>query len=422
MDILISGIGVTGPTLAYWLLQHDASHRITLVERSPDLRASGQSIDIRQAAVDVIRRMGIIDKVKAHGTTEAGIDFVDESGKAFASFPASGNDEEQSFTSEYEILRGDLVKILYETVDGRVKTVFGAKVERYHERKEDGKVDVTLSNGAEAEYDVVIAADGQSSRIRNMALGTVDNPRAHYRAFNNYVAYYTMPAIPSLPGNFARWYNAPGGRAFMIRPDPNPKLCRANIIRQLWPGDTKTNERYREALAAGPEEYKRILREDYADISWAAKDILAGLDESDEFYASESAQVQAPTLAVGRIAFVGDAGYCPTPLTGMGTSLALIGAYILAGEIGSITHSSDVPSALSAYNDIMLPYSRRVQAIPLAVPRLLNPQTWLALRLVRAVVWFIYATGVVPLIGRIAGASSFSKKDFVLPEYTKKKE
>jgi 2-polyprenyl-6-methoxyphenol hydroxylase-like FAD-dependent oxidoreductase len=418
MDILISGTGIAGPVLAYWLLQRDPAHRITLLERSPDLRATGQSIDIRQAAVDVVSKMGLLDTVRAHTTREAGIEFVDERGKAFARFGASGNQEAQSFTSEFEILRGDLVNILYDAVKDRVTTIFGVKVDQYtDDASTGGKVDVLLSNGHRGSYDVLVAADGQSSRIRNVALGITDTPRKYFRVFNNYAAYFTMPAIASIPRtDYAQWYNSTGGRVLFMRPDTNPNMCRANIVRQLASSDKETNARYRNALTAGPEEYKRILGKDYVDAGWISDPVLRALAEATDFYASETLQVQLPTLSVGRVAFVGDAGYCPSPLTGMGTSLAIIGAYVLAGELGKVTSQAGVVAALSAYNDVVLPYSRKVQNIPTTVPAYLNPQSSLGLWIVRMMLWIVSATGIASLVGRIAGSSALSKKDYVLPD------
>jgi 2-polyprenyl-6-methoxyphenol hydroxylase-like FAD-dependent oxidoreductase len=420
MDILISGIGIAGPVAAYWLLKADPSYRITMVERDTQLRATGQSIDIRQAGVDVMKAMGLIAKIKAKTTPEIGIRFVDDNNTILAEFGASGNDEEQGFTSEYEIFRGDLVHLLYDTVKDRVKTVFDERVEAFEQDQATGKVNITFKNGKPNEsYDLVIAADGQNSRIRNTALGTMDNPREHFRTFCNYAAYFTMKDIPSLNhGDMAAWYNTTKGRAFFIRPDTRPGLCRANIIRQLDPKDAEENKRYPDGLAAGMDAYRRLLKEDFADAGWAREAILKGLDETDDLYASESAQVQAPTTAVGRIAFVGDAGYCPTPLTGMGTSLAIIGAYVLAGEVSKEDHTG-VERALVEYDHIMLPFSRSAQNIPLSVPQYLNPQSAWGLTAVRSLLRVVSWTKVYKLAGMMGGlvGPALGKKTFELPEY-----
>lgn len=430
LNILISGIGVAGPVLTYWLLRAHSDHTITLLERDSQLRATGQSIDIRQAAVDVVRLMGALPAIRERTTSEAGLRFVDGDGGMVAEFPATGDEGEQGFTSEFEILRGDLVDILYELIKDhpRVTTIFDDYVDEY---TDDGEqVHVVTKNGKKETYDLVIAADGQSSRIRNIALGTMEDRRKHYRPFNNYAAYFTMPSIPALEDTkFATWYNATKGRVYFIRPDTTPEQCRANIVRQLDYRDEATNERYRSALRKGTEEYRKILLEDFADAGWLTEEILDGLRETTDLYASETAQIQAPTTYVGRVAFVGDAGYCPSPLTGMGTSLAIIGAYILAGEISTISHSteldqsaenrgSSVESALERYNSIILPFSRKIQNIPTSVPAYLNPQSEWGLWTVRNLLWVVWKTGIFGVIAKVMGSAALSKKTFELPEYT----
>lgn len=223
LDILVSGVGIAGPVVAYWLLQGNPDHRITLVERDTQLRTTGQSIDIRQAAVEVLKRMHLLEAVRGKTTQEAGIQFVNGQGKPFATIPTTGDDDQQSFSSEFEILRGDLVALLYDTVKDRVETVFGQRVETYEEK--DGKVHVEYAKGRQGEaFDLLIAADGIGSKIRNIALGTLDDSRQHYRSFNNYAAYFTLcdPDLAIGQGGMAKWYNTSLGRAIFLRPDTAP--------------------------------------------------------------------------------------------------------------------------------------------------------------------------------------------------------
>lgn len=416
MDILISGSGIAGPVAAYWLLKGNPQHHITLVERDAALRTTGQSIDIRQSAVDIIRKMGLEQAIRDKSTHEAGIQFIDERGRPFATFPASGDSEQQGFTSEFEILRGDLVEIFFNKVKDDIKVIFGDYVNSWKE-VESGKVEVKFVNGtATQSFDLIIASDGQSSKIRNIALKTLDDRRRHFRPFNNYASYFTMKSIESLgDSKFATWYNATGGRVLFVRPDTRPGYCRANIIKQFASEKDEGNERYRKALSDGNEVYKSLLREEFKDAGWEVEAILKGMDSTDDFYASETAQVKPPVTVIGRVALVGDAGYCPTPLTGMGTSLAIIGAYILAGEINQ---TDNVLEALNRYNEIILPFARSVQNIPSSMPAYVNPQSSLALSVVRNTLWFVSWSGITNLIAKVAGVTSLNKKYFTPPKYS----
>lgn len=425
LDILISGAGIAGPAVAYWLLEGNAEHRITIVERAPDLRIAGQSIDIRQAAVKIIQRMGIEDAVRAKTTTEKGLQFVDETGKPFATFGASGQTETQSFTSEFEILRGDLVEILFDKVRDRIRVVYGEYIKDCRKDAKGGRARVEFVNGREPErYDVVIAADGQSSRLRQLVLDNADTPRENWRTFNQYFAYFTLKAedLPSNlsgDGNMALWYNSTGGRLLFLRPDPVPGQCRANIGRQLLPSDELNNKRYRDALSQGKDAVKALLKKDFVGAGWVTDQVVAGMDAADDFYANETAQIRCPFLYKDNIVLLGDAGYCPTPLTGMGTSLAIIGSYILAGEINKANAGTaeEIEQAFKSYNDIILPYARKVQSIPTWLPQIVNPQTSWGLSAVRTVLWLVSASGIVSLFTKLSGIVAFGGDDFKLPEY-----
>lgn len=435
MNILISGAGIAGPVVAYWLLQADPSHRITIIERDVTLRTTGQSIDIRQSAVDIIKRMGIEPAIRAKTTNESGVRFVDDNGVAVAEFPMSGDDGAQGITSEYEIMRGDLVRILFDLIedDDRVEVVYDKSVDTF-EQNDDG-VKVLFNDGKQQVYDVVIACDGQSSRIRKLALGTssvssvssVDKSssspdRQHWRAFYQYVSYFTADVDLLHGDTMASWYNSTQGRIIFIRPDPRPGKCRVNVGRQLLPSDKEGNETYRQSIRS-PEKLKALFKKDFQGAGWMTDEVLQAMDQTDDFYASETAQIICPYLVNGRVALVGDAGFCPSPLTGMGTSLAIIGAYVLAGELSRATSENrdrnHVVDALKRYNDIVHPLSRSIQNIPTILPRLVNPQTSIGLYIVRTILRIVWWSNIASWGSKITipGLAAFQKKTFEPPEY-----
>ncbi len=188
LRVLVSGAGIAGPTLAWFLARSGA--RVTVLERASELLAQGQNIDLRGTALNVVHQMGVLDAIRACNTTEKGTEFIDDRGRPFATF-ALGEGGGGALTTEYEILRGDLAHILYKAAESQpgVDFRFGTTIERVVENGESA-VRVELSSGEEVEYDVLVLADGQWSKMRKQVFGTeglevVDK--------NCYVGYYTVP-------------------------------------------------------------------------------------------------------------------------------------------------------------------------------------------------------------------------------------
>jgi 2-polyprenyl-6-methoxyphenol hydroxylase-like FAD-dependent oxidoreductase len=177
LSILISGAGIAGSSLALMLARNPSFKLkpiITLIERSPVPRTTGQAIDIRGAAVKVIRKLGLEEKIRDMHTSETGIAWVNTKGERIAQFDASGNPDKQSYaTSEFEILRGDLAKLIVDELDAAkdhtsINVVYGESI-RSLDEQEDG-VAVGFTNGkVEAQkFDIVVSADGMSSTTRPM--------------------------------------------------------------------------------------------------------------------------------------------------------------------------------------------------------------------------------------------------------------
>ncbi|KAI4242810.1 MAG: hypothetical protein L6R42_010912 [Xanthoria sp. 1 TBL-2021] len=162
LNILICGGGCAGPSLAFWLVQ--AGHHVTIVERFPALRATGAQIDIRDQGISVLKRMGLLDTVRSMRVLEAGFSFVDAQGKSKGTIMANTSGKgAQTMTSEYEIMRGDLVRILYDATQDSVEYIFGKTVE--HFEQDEHSVTVHFSDGMTGTYDMLVGADGQGSRI-----------------------------------------------------------------------------------------------------------------------------------------------------------------------------------------------------------------------------------------------------------------
>ena len=350
-SVLISGASIAGPALASWLRRY--GFEVTVIERAAELRSGGQNVDVRGAGREVARRMGLEDAIRAATTGEAGVRFVDADDHTIASF-AAGSSDSDGPTAELEILRGDLARLLVEQTAADVEYVYGDHIT---DLEDDGTtVQVGFEHGAARSFDLVVAADGIRSSTRALVLG--DEPVV--KPLGMYTAYLTIPRTAS-DSAWARWFNAPGGRTSTLRPD-NVGTTRATL-----------------SFMSGPRGYERwdsagqrdVLRKRFAGVGWEVPRILDALDGTEVYFEAIS-QVQAPHWSVGRTAVLGDAAYCASPISGMGTSLALAGAYVLAGELAT---RSDHVSAFAAYESIMRPYVDQAQQLPPGTPRLANPHT-----------------------------------------------
>lgn len=389
--VLISGASIAGPALAFWLARY--GFRSVIVERADALRPGGQNIDVQGAAREVVRRMGIEGDIRAATTGEQGLRFVDDHDVTRAEFPA-GKSDTDGFTKELEVLRGDLARILYDRTRVTTEYIFGDQISRL--RDHGDRVSVSFEHGAERDFDLVVAADGIRSRTRTLIVG--DEPRV--RSLGLYACYFTMPRGAS-DGAWARWYHAPGSRSILLRPD-NVGTTRAS----LWfLSPLRGYERLNVA------EQKELIARVYADAGWEAPRVLAGLADSEDVYFDAVSQVMAPRWSDGRAALVGDAAYCPSPVSGMGASLSLVGAYVLAGELSRRSNHRD---AFAAYEKLMRPYVDLAQKLPPGVPWIAHPKSRLGVSLLHRVLRLASS----PLLRHLAGPFGASADKIELPDYS----
>ena len=226
MRVLVCGASVAGPTAAYWFAKAGAS--VTIIERFPNFRTNGQNIDIRNAGVTIMRKMpGMEAAVRGKTTTMEGISFVRSDGRPYGTIKATGNPERQSLVSEYEIFRGDLAQILFDLTkdDQNVKYVFGEQVasmqQQHDEKNENGPITVEFANGLipTAEYDLVVACDGATSRTRAMGLGC--GVRTHVKPTNSWAAYFSVKEDLLNGSKIGQAHSAVPGRFLAVGPDPS---------------------------------------------------------------------------------------------------------------------------------------------------------------------------------------------------------
>ncbi|TDW17954.1 FAD-dependent monooxygenase [Kribbella kalugense] len=308
--VLISGASVAGPALAYWLQRYGYSP--TVVERAPAPRPGGYAVDFRGASMTVLERMGILDAVRAKATNMGDITYVNEQGKRVASTPPS------ALSGELEILRGDLVEILYSRTADTTEYLFGDSIASL---TDDGSgVDVVFESGLTRRFDLVIGADGQHSNVRRLAFGP-ESSYAHDLGY--YVSVSTVANHLGLD-HTGQILNVPGKTVGTYSARHNAE---AKALFYFTAKDKLDYDR------RDPESQKAIIDEQFAGIGWEVPTLLAGMRQAPDFYFDSITQIKLDSYSRGRVALVGDAGYCASSLSGMGTSLAIVGAYVLAGEL-----------------------------------------------------------------------------------------
>ncbi|MGK2869915.1 MAG: FAD-dependent monooxygenase [Mycobacterium sp.] len=354
---VISGAGIGGPALALQLAAHGWT--TTVIERYPERRDEGQNVDIRGAAREVVRRMGVDADVRAANTTEVGMRFLRPDGSAAASFPMTPGADGP--TAELEILRGELSRILIEHADS-TDFRFGTQIADVVDHGD--RVTVTLDDGDALDADLVVIAEGLHSRSRRFVA------TAPVSDLGMYIAYATIPRRDD-DDNWWSWQHATESRSVHLRPD-NLGTTRAMLS---FVSDVRGLDEL------GREDLNTILRRTFDDLDGATPRILDELDAGAPMYFSSVGQMKSPAWSKGRVALLGDAAHCNATFGGAGTSLALIGAYVLAGELGS---GDDVLGALARYERLMKPF---IDAAPLIRPRMLqmmNPRTRSGIRVLHA--------------------------------------
>ncbi|MEU6742646.1 FAD-dependent monooxygenase [Streptosporangium sandarakinum] len=322
--VLISGASIAGPALAYWLTRY--GYAVTVVERAPSLRPGGQAVDFKgESQLSVLRRMGILEEVRRHQTGGTDQDIVDAAGRRLAVLPGE-------FTGgDVEILRGDLSALLYERTAGRCEYVFGDSITSLTETA-DG-VHVTFERGAPRTFDLVVGADGIHSNVRRLAFG----PEPDYVRFLGY--YYALADLGADLG--AGMYNEPG-RMVSLGGPKSPAFF-------VFASPPIDYDRY------DVEAQKRILVDAYRDAGWRVPEILTHLPRARELYLDSISRVHIDRYAGGRVVLLGDAAYGNT-LGGFGTGLALVGAYVLAGELALA--GGDHRAGFRGYEELLRGYAK----------------------------------------------------------------
>jgi 2-polyprenyl-6-methoxyphenol hydroxylase-like FAD-dependent oxidoreductase len=334
--VLISGAGIAGPALAYWLLRHDFTP--TIVERAPAPRTGGYMIDFWGVGYDVAERMGLLPALQEDGYRIEEVRIVNAAGKRLAYLDAGifGAASGGRFLS---IPRGDLAHRIYELVDGRAETIFADSITALTE--DDTGVTATFEHAVPRRFDLVVGADGLHSTVRQLAFG---DGACHEHFLGYYTAAFTAHDYPRRDEGVYLSYSVPGGQAarYALRDGRSAFFF-------MFARD--------EPLALGHHDVaaqKATLRTMFTGAGWECDEILAAMERTDDLYFDAVAQMRLPHWSRGRVALVGDAAYCPSLLAGQGSAFAMAGAYVLAHALAE--SGDDYTAAFAEYERRFKPF------------------------------------------------------------------
>ncbi|SDD76147.1 FAD-dependent monooxygenase [Streptomyces prasinopilosus] len=315
--ILISGAGVSGLALAHWL--HRSGWAVTVVEKAGALRDGGYPIDVRGTATEVVRRMGILPRLRDGHIDSRRCTFLDAEGGEVASVSpraVAGGVEGQ----DLEVRRGDLVASLHALVRDDVEFLFDDSVAAFDPAGRG--VDVTFRGGRQRTFDLVVGADGAHSHTRESLFG----PEERFHRYLGYCfALFTMPNTLGLSRELVMW-NTPGKAAALYAVgDADEVHALLAFHRPQPPSDALRDPDARQGLVATV----------FADAGWEIPGMIDALRDAEDPFFDTVGQIRMPRWSSGRVALVGDAAYAPSFLTGQGTSLALAGAYTLAHALAA---------------------------------------------------------------------------------------
>ncbi|WP_433664012.1 FAD-dependent monooxygenase [Nocardia sp. CA-128927] len=351
MRILISGASIAGPVLAYWLDRYGFD--VTVVERTPAPRKTGggHAVDLFRPAMQIVEQMGVADQIRAKATGTEALVLRRPTGKPVTL------DLRKLFTAvsdnHVEIMRDDLSELLYNATCSDVDYIFADSITAI----DDGEV--TFERSRAQRFDVIVGADGLHSNVRALTFG----PESEFTTWlGAYLAIFSVPNYRELDGVMEMIVDS--GRMAGIYSAAHMDDARAGFFLRL---PQPLDYHHRDI-----ERQKQLLHNHFHDMKWEVPRLLAELDHTPSFYFDSIMQLRLDTWSRGRVTLVGDAAYCPGPAVGGSTSMAVVGSYILAGELAA--HAGDHAAAFATYEREIGEYVRRSRGFAVTAAKSLIPR------------------------------------------------
>ncbi|MEU9117824.1 FAD-dependent monooxygenase [Streptomyces sp. NPDC048483] len=341
--VLVSGASVAGLTLAYWLHHH--GYAPTVVERAPGVRPGGQAIDVRGVALDVLDRMHLLEQAQQARTRMRGMSMLDGDGNELWRSTEMTLSSGRLDSDDIELLREDLTQLLYRKSHEDVEYLFDDSITLLQEGAHD--IRASFERSQDRTFDLVVGADGLHSKVRQLAFGP---EREFIRHLGPHVAVFSTDNFLNLD-DWQVWLQD-GAASYCVYPVRNNTEIRATLGFTSEPLDYDYHD---------TEQQKSILADRMSHLGGETPSLLKAMWEAPDFYFDAMAQIHMDRWSEGRAVLVGDAGYCPSPLSGQGTSLALVGAYVLADELRKA--GADHRTALTRYEQRLRPFVERNQAL-----------------------------------------------------------
>ncbi len=384
--VLISGAGIAGSALAYWLGQ--AGYRTTVVERADQLREGGQAVDFRGPVHrTVLERMGIWGAIHQKRTVAGELSLVNRHGAPFAVLP------ELMMAGEVEILRGDLVRLLYERSSANATYRFGERIVGLEDRGQT--VGVEFERAPPEVFDFVIGADGLHSGVRALAFAPEESSLRH-RGYR--IASFAMPNVLEQPRGAACYAEVGRGAMLSVTSETQARALLVHTGEPMGP-DARDAATQKTALAAR-----------FANMGWRVPELLHALGDASDLYVDATATVDVESYSRGRIALLGDAAYGGT-LGGQGTSLAIVGAYVLAQELCC---TADPRAAFKHYESLFRSYAHGCQKGAARAGQFFAPRTRLGLTLRNCFYSVLASRAFSGVFERLVKSAA---SDFALPSY-----
>jgi 2-polyprenyl-6-methoxyphenol hydroxylase-like FAD-dependent oxidoreductase len=334
--VLISGIGIAGPTLAYWLKRYGFSP--TLVERAPALRTGGYVIDFWGLGYEIAERMGLLPEINRVGYHMRELRIVDDRGRRVAGFGTSVF-EELTGGRFVTLARSDLSRLIFGEIASSAEILFGDTIIDLRDEAEG--VRVRFEHASERRFDLVIGAEGLHSNVRELVFG----PQGRFETHLGYtVAAFEVSGYRPRDEEVYVIYGLPGqqiGR-FALHDD-------RTLFLFIFAGSYDPSSDPHDVKAQ-----KAIVRDRFKDAGWECEKILAALDQAGDLYFDRVSQIRMDTWSRGRLALIGDAAFCVSLLAGQGSALAMTSAYVLAGELARAQGRHE--EAFRRYEDLLRPF------------------------------------------------------------------